>query len=136
MKNFFEISPIMTRNFVGDPFDNADLLSKTNRDAAMTAWQNFVTAADMKEVGIMLDAPFNHTAFDVELAQIGVDLFQADGQTWSKTDEIRDRVARFFSKAGNYAEQATSSLDIAAGPDRFDFGKWNDVKDVFFGRYD
>lgn len=136
VKNFFEISPIMTRNFVGDPFDNADLLSQTNRDAAMTAWQNFVTAADTKEVSIMLDAPFNHTAFDVELAQIGVDLFQADGQTWSKTDEIRDRVARFFSKAGNYAEQASSSLDIAAGPDRFDFGKWNDVKDVFFGRYD
>lgn len=136
VKNFFEINPIMTRNFVGDPYDNADLLNQTNRDAAMTAWQNFVTAADTKEVSIMLDAPFNHTAFDVELAQIGVDLFQPDGSTWSKTDEIRNSEARFFSKDGNYDQQASSSLDIAAGPDRFDFGKWNDVKDVFFGRYD
>ncbi|MGJ8651863.1 MAG: hypothetical protein ACSHX8_01195 [Opitutaceae bacterium] len=138
VKNFFEISPIMTRNFVGDPYDNADLLDQTNRDLAMTAWQNFVTDADAEEVSIMLDAPFNHTATDIELAQAGVDLFQPDGAdpAWTKTDEIRNREARFFSKAGNYAERATSSLDIAAGPDRFDFGKWNDVKDVFFGRYD
>jgi hypothetical protein len=136
VKNFFEVSPIFTKNFFGNPFNNSDLLSQTNRDAAMTAWQDFVTAADTKQVGIMLDAPFNHTAFDVELAQAGVDLFQPDGQTWSKTDEIRNRDARFFSLAGNYGNRASSAANIAPGPDRYDFGKWNDVKDVFFGRYD
>jgi glycosidase len=136
VKNFFEVSPIFTKNFSGNPYDNNDLLSQTNRDAAMSAWQNFVTAADTKQVGIMLDAPFNHTAFDVELAQAGVDLFQPDGQTWSKTDEIRNRDARFFSLDGNYGNRASNASNIAAGPDRFDFGKWNDVKDVFFGRYD
>lgn len=136
VKNFFEVSPIFTKNFSGNPYDNNDLLNQTNRDAAMSAWQNFVTAADTKQVGIMLDAPFNHTAFDVELAQAGVDLFQPDGQTWSKTDEIRNRDARFFSLNGNYGNRASNSSNIAPGPDRFDFGKWNDVKDVFFGRYD
>jgi hypothetical protein len=136
VKNFFEVSPLLTRNFSGDPFDNADLINQTNRDAAMTAWQNFVSAADIKEVGIMLDAPFNHTGFDVELAQIGVDLFEPDGQTWSQTDEIRNRDARFFSQNGNYADRAFDANSIAAGPDRYDFGKWRDVKDVFFGRYD
>lgn len=136
VKNFFEVSPIFTRNFTGNPFNNADLIDPSNRAAAMTAWNNFVTAADSKEVGIMLDAPFNHTAFDVELSQAGVDLFQPDGSTWAPADEIRSREARFFSNSANYGNRASNSGNIAAGPDRFDFGKWNDVKDVFFGRYD
>ncbi|MFZ4598904.1 MAG: hypothetical protein ACOYNN_09690 [Terrimicrobiaceae bacterium] len=136
VKNFFEVSPVMTKDFVGNPFNNADLISQSNRDAAMSAWQNFVVAADAKNIDIMLDAPFNHTAFDVELAQAGVDLLQPDGQTWSKTDEIRNRDARFFSSNTNYGNRASSAATIAAGPDRYDFGKWQDVKDVFFGRYD
>jgi hypothetical protein len=136
VKNFFEVSPIFTRSFSGSPFSNTDLLNQANRDAAMTAWADFVSAADIKQVGIMLDAPFNHTAFDVELAQVGVELLQPDSQTWSPTDEIRNREARFFSLNGNYGNRATSAANIAAGPDRFDFGKWQDVKDVFFGRYD
>ncbi|MFZ4682922.1 MAG: hypothetical protein ACOYMS_10490, partial [Terrimicrobiaceae bacterium] len=136
VKNFFEVSPIMSKNFSGSPFDNAALQSGANRDAAMTAWQNFVTAADAKEVDIMLDAPFNHTAFDVELGEPGIELLQPDNATWSETDEIRNRDARFFSLNGNYANRASSAATIAAGPDRFDFGKWQDVKDVFFGRYD
>ena len=130
VKNFFEVNELMTVNY-----DGANTTAQ-NRAAAMTAFQNFVAAADAKEVGIMLDAPFNHTAFDVELGQVGVDLFQPDGQTWATTDEIRNRDARFFSQDGNYGNRASSSTNIAAGPDRFDFGKWNDVKDVFFGRYD
>jgi hypothetical protein len=134
VKNFFEVNPLMTVTYNGslpDPVRNP-----TNRAAAMTAWQDFVTAADAKQVGIMLDSPFNHTAFDVEIAQKGIELFQRDGETWSPGDEIRNRDARFFSRSGNYGQRAFDSGSIAAGPDRFDFGKWNDVKDVFFGRYD
>ena len=69
-----------------------------NRELAMLAWSNFVSVADDNEVGIMLDAPFNHTSHDVELSQKGVDLFQPDGEVWLTTDEIRNREARFFSK--------------------------------------
>lgn len=130
VKNFFEVNELMTINY------NAANSTAQNRTAAMSAWSNFVVAADSEEVGIMLDAPFNHTAFDVELAQQGVDLFQPDGETWLPTDEIRNREVRFFSREGNYGNRATSVANIAPGPDRFDFGKWNDVKDVFFGRYD
>lgn len=131
VKNFFAVNELMSVNYDG----NASL--DANRAAAMVAFQQFATAADNKGVGIMLDAPFNHTAFDVELAQIGVDLFQRDDEAaWSPYDEIRNRDARFFSLDGNYGNRASSSANIAAGPDRFDFGKWNDVKDVFFGRYD
>ena len=90
----------------------------------------------------MLDAPFNHTAFDVELAAKGVELFSSGS---AATDEIRNTEARFFSKdydtsnnpgGENYGQRASSAADIAPGPDRFDFGKWDDVKDVYFGRYD
>jgi hypothetical protein len=48
VKNFFEVSPIMTKDFSGNPFNNADLLNQANRDAAMNAWRNFVEAADDK----------------------------------------------------------------------------------------
>jgi glycosidase len=135
VKNFFEVSPIMTKDFAGSPFNDADLLSPANRAAAMNAWKNFVAAADGKEVGIMLDAPFNHTAFDVELAGAGVELLQPHGASWSETDEIRSREARFFSRVNAYDQRASDADSIAPGPDRFDFGKWNDVKDVFFGVY-
>lgn len=130
VKNFFEVNELMTVDY------NGSNTITQNRAASMAAFQEFTAAADAKDVGIMLDAPFNHTAFDVELAQQGVDLFQPDGQTWSPYDEIRNRDARFFSADGNYGNRASSAANIAAGPDRFDFGKWRDVKDVFFGRYD
>jgi hypothetical protein len=135
VKNFFQVNPIMSATFSGDPMNAADTMNSGNRNAAMSAWQNFVLAADAKEVGIMLDAPFNHTSFDVELAEVGVALFQPDDATWSATDEIRNREARFFSKVDHYDQRATGAGDIAPGPDRYDFGKWNDVKDVFFGVY-
>lgn len=153
VKNFFEVNPLMTVNYNGSLPD--PVLNPANRAAAMTAWRNFVSAADGKSVGIMLDSPFNHTAFDVELAQKGVDLFQRDAEAaWSPSDQIRNRDSRFFSRdynpavlgiatsttfvdgGENYGDRATSSLDIAPGPDRFDFGKWLDVKDVYFGLYD
>ncbi|HAQ57595.1 MAG TPA: hypothetical protein DCR32_01035 [Opitutae bacterium] len=147
VKNFFAVNELMSANY------DSNVTLEANRAAAMVAFQDFAAAADSKGVGIMLDAPFNHTAFDIELAQIGVDLFQRDGEAaWSTFDEIRNRDARFFSRdynpsvvgginpfvdgGENYGDRATSASDIAPGPDRFDFGKWNDVKDVYFGRYD
>ena len=136
VKNFFEVNPIFSKNFSGNAMNPADTMNAGNRAAAMAAWQNFVVAADDKKVGIMLDAPFNHTSFDVELAQAGIELFQPDGSMWNPTDEIRNRDARFFSQSGNYSNRASSAGNVAQGPDRYDFGKWRDVKDVFFGRYD
>lgn len=130
VKNFFEVNELMTVDY-----DGGNTLAQ-NRAASMAAFQEFAAAADAKDIGIMLDAPFNHTAFDVELGQQGLDLFQRDGETWDPYDEIRNREARFFSSSSNYGNRASSAGDIAAGPDRYDFGKWRDVKDVFFGRYD
>jgi hypothetical protein len=118
VKNFWEIEPRMSKG--------------NTRAAAMTEFQDFVAASDNEGVSIMLDAAFNHTAWDVELGDLGVELFATNA---TPATEIRSVEARFFSKDGNYAERATSAGDIAPAPDRFDFGKWLDVKDVFFGRY-
>ncbi|MEM7145775.1 MAG: alpha-amylase family glycosyl hydrolase [Verrucomicrobiota bacterium] len=126
IKNFFEIDPAMS--------------VANTRAAGGTAFANFVAAADAANVEIMLDAPFNHTGFDVELAQQGVDLFSSGS---SPTDEIRNTEARFFSLGdifnpalNNYGSRASNAATMTNAPDRGDFGKWGDVVDVYFGNYD
>ena len=118
VKNFFQINP---------------LLSKANtRDAAMQEFTNFVAAADAANVNVMLDEPFNHCAWDAELDASGVHYFATNGQP---TDLISAAEARFFSRAGEYDQRAYSAASMAQAPDRYDFGKWTDVADIYFGRY-
>lgn len=127
VKNFFEVMEQMS---VGN-----------SRASSMQAFRDFVATADAEGIHVMLDAPFNHTAYDVELAEKGLELMAEAGLDttgWSATDEIKDREARFFSRndeATAYSGPATSAANIAVAPDRNDFGKWRDVLDVFFGRY-
>ncbi len=124
VKNFFEINPLM---------------SKANtRTAGMEEFTNFVAAADNAGVSIMLDAAFNHTAHDCELGASGVFYWGGVGNpnNWLPTDEIRNRESRVFSRTDAYDMRASGTGNIAPAPDRYDFGfKWNDVKDVYFGRY-
>ncbi len=137
IRNFWEINPLYTSAYNGaltNPVEHPD-----NYAAAMTAFQNFVVNADTSGVQLMLDFPFNHTAPDVVLGQKGVDIFGPQGNDWQPNDRFRDRVPGFFSTAGGngaaYSAPAANSGDIAVAPDRNDFGKWNDVRDVFFGTY-
>lgn len=140
IRNFWEINPLYTRNYNGglsNPVAHPD-----NYAAAMTAFQNFAVAADQGGVQLMLDFPFNHTAPDVVLGQKGVEIFAGSGNpgNWRPGDQIRDRVPGFFSTDGGegapaYGAPAGSASRIATAPDRNDFGKWSDVRDVFFGNY-
>jgi glycosidase len=118
VKNFFQINP---------------LLSKAGtRDAALAEFTNFVAAADAAGISIMLDEPFNHTAWDAELDASGVYYFKTNAQP---TDLIANSEARFYSRSGTYDQRASSAANVAQAPDRYDFGKWSDVADVYFGRY-
>jgi glycosidase len=107
----------------------------------MQQFQNFVKAADQAGVDIMLDAPFNHTAHDVELAASGQKYWGTKGST--ATSLIRDVEARVFSHMDQYDMRASSAANIAIAPDRYDFnsnpganyGKWTDVIDIYYGRY-
>lgn len=119
VKNFFQINP---------------LLSKDNtREAAMMEFTNFVAAADAAGMNIMLDEPFNHTAWDAELDASGVYYFKTNAT--SATNWISASEARFFSRSGEYDQRAYDAASVAVAPDRNDFGKWSDVADVYFGRY-
>jgi hypothetical protein len=136
VKNFFEVNELMTTAYSGSSSTTA------NRTASMQAFSSFVTDADARGMNVMLDAPFNHTAWDCEVSSQGLSLFSEAGLTttgWNATDKIKDREFRFYSSNGGagtaYSAPATSASDIATAPDRNDFGKWADVKDVFFGRY-
>lgn len=125
-------SPYAVKNF----FEVEARMSKANaRTAAMIEFQNFVNAADnggTDTMNVMLDAPFNHSAWDVELAAKGVQYFSSGS---AAADEIRNREARFFSRSGNYAMRAFDASSIAAAPDRGDFGKFLDTFDIYWGRY-
>ncbi|MCX6896709.1 MAG: alpha-amylase family glycosyl hydrolase [Verrucomicrobia bacterium] len=123
VKNFFEVNPMMGK-------DNT-------RAGAMQEFTNFVAAADNRGVSVMLDAAFNHTAYDCELAASGVFYWGGAGNpgNWQATDEIRNREARVYSRTDAYDMRATGTGDIAPAPDRYDFGKWGDTKDIYFGRY-
>jgi len=137
IRNFWEINPLYTRNYNGGLSD--PVANPVNYAAAMTAFRNFAGAADQGGVGLMLDFPFNHTAPDVVLGQKGVEIFGGSGN-WQPGDKIRDRIPGFFSTDGGegtpaYGAPAQSAVRIATAPDRNDFGKWSDVRDVFFGNY-
>ena len=140
IRNFWEINPLYTAEYDGaltDPVRNP-----ANYAAAMEAFQDFAAASDTANVNLMLDFPFNHTAPDVVLADKGVELFAPEGNPdgWQPGDLMRDRVPQFFSTNGGegtaaYAAPAQSAAGLAVAPDRNDFGKWNDVRDVYFGNY-
>jgi len=135
VKNFFEVNELMTTGYSSSGSTSA------NRTASMQAFTTFVADADTKGMNIILDAPFNHTAWDCEVSTPGLSIFAEAVSTsgWNATDKIKDHEVRFYSSNGGagtaYSVPANSASDIATAPDRNDFGKWADVKDVFFGRY-
>jgi hypothetical protein len=135
VKNFFEVNPWMSANFTNT--EPGGINGTEARQKGMESFQAFVGASDAEEVGIMLDAPFNHTGYDVEFGP-EAGLFQRFGDSLSPSTEIRSYETRFFSRTNDYAQRATLApgQGPAVAPDRGDFGKWNDVKDVHFGRYD
>ncbi len=132
VKNFFEIMPLMASAFSpsGTPATND---TPAGRAQAMTEFQNFVSAADTAGVGVMLDAPFNHTSYDSELAAAGQTYWGNGGST--ATSEIRNVEARFFARTDAYDMRASGAGNIALAPDRYDFGKFADTYEVYYGRY-
>ncbi len=143
VKNFFEVMPLMAKGFTpplnatpaqNDPAPVPDTdpgYATSPRGKARAEFASFAAAADSAGVGIMLDAPFNHTSYDTELAGIGQMLFGGG----SPNSEIRNTEARFFARTNAYDMRAFDAGSIALAPDRNDFGKFADTYEVFYGRY-
>ena len=110
-------------------------------ESAMTEFTNFVAECDSYEgsvgtVNIMLDGVFNHTSWDAEFGQGGVDL----GYCSNKDDSIGSSKPGWYSLITDYGAPATYyngvyDNDFATAPDRGRFDKWYDVSELFFGNY-
>jgi glycosidase len=133
VKNFFSVMPLMARDFTpGQTAASND--TPAGRTQALKEFVTFVRAADTAGVNILVDAPFNHTAPDLELSSFGLGLCN-NNPACNDLTEIRSIEARFFSRAGGYDMRGHDAASIALAPDRSDFGKWTDVFDIYFGRY-
>jgi hypothetical protein len=132
----------------GSPYATKDYWAVTpkmgapNTEAgALQEFSNFVAQCDshaggVGTVNIMLDGVFNHTSWDAVMGQGGVDL----GFTGSAATPIGQVRPQWYALISDYGEQATyynSAYvnDFATAPDRGDFGKWNDVTELYFGKY-
>jgi hypothetical protein len=128
-------SPYATKNFFAV---NPWLGSANTESSALSEFQTFVTKADnysgsVGTINVMLDFVANHTAWDAVYGQGGVDLGLAGGTTNAIP-------ANWYSRTGDYGQAATyftslTDKDKAVAPDRNDFGKWNDVAELYYGRY-
>jgi hypothetical protein len=142
VKNFFEIMPLMSpdsANFTGSTSPSGNDTA-AGRVQAKQSFHDFVVAADNAGLGVMLDAPFNHSSWDAEFGPVSTpsgiaNLNNLINPGSNPTDQIRNKDARFYSLSGNYAARASSAANIALAPDRYDFGKWPDVHDIYFGTY-
>lgn len=132
VKNFFAVMPLLSKGVKAGatPASND---TPAGRTLALADFVRFVAAAGETGIAVMLDVPFNHTGHDVELAASGQAIWGNAGS--NAASEIRNVEARVFSLSGEYDRRASDAADIAAAPDRFDFGKWNDTYDIYFGRY-
>jgi hypothetical protein len=128
-------SPYATKNFFAV---NPYLGSANTESSALSEFQIFVQKADeyagsVGTINVMLDFVANHSAWDAVYGQGGVDL----GFTGGTSNAIP---ANWYSRTGDYGQAATyfTSLgdkDKAVAPDRNDFGKWQDVAELYYGRY-
>jgi hypothetical protein len=141
-------SPYATKNYfaVGPQFGEF-----YNEDSAMNEFTNFVNRCDnyagsVGTINVMLDGVFNHTAWDAIFGQGAVDLGfkQTIGDSGSGNISANAPIGQnrkfWYAKNGDYCATATSwtdanNNDFATAPDRGDFGKWNDVAELYFGRY-
>ncbi|HIE10940.1 MAG TPA: hypothetical protein EYP62_04945 [Kiritimatiellae bacterium] len=131
-------SPYATRDYfaVAPRFGSAD-----TAQSAMEEFTNFVALCDsytgsVGTINVMLDGVFNHTSWDAEMGQGGVDL----GYTGNATNRIGAVRPSFYSLITDYGMPATYyvsawSNDFATAPDRGDFGKWDDVTELYYGKY-
>lgn len=131
-------SPYATRDY----FAVASILGRDDTEAgAMAEFTNFVYqcdthSGDVGTVNVMLDGVFNHTAWDAVMGQGGVDL----GFATNAAQSMPGARPGWYSFWQDYGAPATFyndvyDNDIATAPDRGDFGKWNDVAEMYFGKY-
>jgi glycosidase len=141
--DFFNVNPLFSKTYVPGVTGTA-----AGEAAAMAEFQRFVAATGSAGINVMLDVPFNHTSFDCILGAMGQTLFGNASTT--ATTQFQNCAANFYSRWNggsldqtnsanlsyfDYGARAYSAGSIPLAADRFDFGKFVDVHDVYFGNY-
>ncbi len=113
------------------------------------------TARKLETVNVMLDGVMNHTSWDaiygagLALATNGLganalaELSQYNLSTIPSTERIATAGKmgiNWYSWKEDYSKPATEYTDawnnnVATAPERVDFGKWDDVAELFYGNY-
>jgi len=143
VKNYFAVNSLFSKTFIPGTTPEA-----TGRANALKEFQGLVAAADAAGINVMLDVPFNHTSFDCELDAEGQALW--GNASTSGTTLMENTQANIYSRWNgggldqtnsanlgqfDYGARAYGAGSIALAADRFDFGKFIDVHDVYFGNY-
>lgn len=119
---------------------------------ALTEFTNFVAACDAGKspsmstsyvgtINIMLDGVFNHTSWDAVFGVMGETMGIVPAGQGANTP-IASVMPGWYANCSDYGAPATwykgpgwGNHDIACGPDRGDFGKWEDTAELFYGSY-
>jgi hypothetical protein len=119
---------------------------------ALEEFTNFVAACDagrspsmstsyVGTINIMLDGVFNHTSWDAVFGVMGEQMGIVPNGMGAST-AIASVKPGWYANCSDYGAPATwykgagwGNHDIACGPDRGDFGKWEDTAELFYGRY-
>ena len=119
---------------------------------ALTEFQDFVAACDAGKspsmsqsyvgtINIMLDGVFNHTSWDAVFGVMGETMGLVPAGQGANTP-IASVMPGWYANCSDYGAPATwyngpgwGNHDIACGPDRGDFGKWEDTAELFYGSY-
>lgn len=130
----------------------AEVNGQRTTEQALKEFTNFVAACDagrspsmstsyVGTINIMLDGVFNHTSWDAVFGVMGETLGIVPAGTGAST-AIASVKPGWYANCSDYGAPATwyngpgwGNHDIACGPDRGDFGKWEDTAELFYGRY-
>ena len=130
----------------------AEVNGRRTTEQALKEFTNFVAACDagrspsmstsyVGTINIMLDGVFNHTSWDAVFGVMGETLGIVPAGTGAST-AIASVKPGWYANCSDYGAPATwytnagwGNHDIACGPDRGDFGKWEDTAELFYGRY-
>ena len=161
-KNYFSVNPDMasTRKEADAVNEFVEFVRLCDRAQPRTALSDGVKNLDT--INVMLDGVMNHTSFDAVFGE-GIELVLARLSDTAKA-ELAERIGADWNsnltktsvipstKLGlqwySHVEDAThyqnvpatryggvDDNDIACAPERYDFGKWNDVAELLYGDY-
>ena len=141
-KDYFSVSKWYGKEVNGQRTTAQALMEFTNFVAACDAGKSpSMSQSYVGTINIMLDGVFNHTSWDAVFGVMGETMGIVPAGQGANTP-IASVMPGWYANCSDYGAPATwyngpgwGNHDIACGPDRGDFGKWEDTAELFYGSY-